>query len=106
MKDFMDSYKIFLDVAQWLFSGAVAFVLWQVKRDKSQDTQSSDFRKEVAHEVAEIKVRLAGIDERLKHVPSSDETAKLTARIDALDKTSTALNNNIQRLNDFLLNNK
>lgn len=106
MKDFMDSYKIILDVVQWLFMGAMGLVTWQMKRDKTQDTQMSDFRKEFTDKVAEHEVRLAHIDEKLKHVPSSDETAKLTARIDALDRSTTALNQNVQRLNDFLLNNR
>lgn len=106
MKDFFDSYKIVFDLVQWLFMGAVGLVTWQMKRDKTQDTQISDFRQEFMDKVAEHEVRLAHIDEKLKHVPSSTETAALTERLNSLDKSIVTLNQNIGRVNEFLLNNR
>lgn len=106
MKELYESFKVWIDLAQWLVTGAVGVVWWQLKRDKSQDTQISDFRAEVAKQIAALHVRQEVVEEKLKHVPSSDETAKLTARIDSLDRSTSALNNNVQRLNDFLLNNR
>lgn len=101
-----DSLRGWIDVLQTLGMAVLAVFGWQVKRDKSQDSRLEALEKLFAEKVAEHEARLAVIDEKMKHVPSSKETAALGEQIVGLSNVVTALQRAVERQNEFLLNNK
>jgi hypothetical protein len=104
--DFWNAAKVWLDLLQWVLTGVVGIVVWQVKRDKTQTTLMSDFRQEFTDKVAEHHVRLELVEERLKHTPKDTEVTKLTAQIESLEKSIDKLSLMVDRQQQFLMNNR
>lgn len=106
MKEFYDSFKLWLDLAQWLVTGAIGVVWWQLKRDKSQDIAMANFDKRYMDKVAEHEVRITKIEEGFKHVPKDTEMTRLTAQMEELQRAIEKLTISADRQQQFLMNNR
>lgn len=98
--------KDWVSITNWVVTGVISVVLFVVKYDKSNTRRMDDLESLIVEKTAQHKARLDVLDEKLKHVPSSSETAALTERIDALNAVIQTLQKTVERQNDFLMTSK
>lgn len=107
-----------LDVLQWLSIGVVA--VWGYLRTKDKDNDTAV--KKVAEELAEFirisgeaqhaqNLRLTAVEERLKHMPTSDELAQIEgnvsevrAKVDGIDDLLRRVEHQTNLIHQHLLN--
>lgn len=94
------NWGIVLDAAQWLFMVLLALVTWT--RKPGEDASAA---------VNALSARLAVIEERVTHMPTSEELAELGGTVRALQsevegvrEDQRAIKRQLGRIEDYLLN--
>ncbi len=106
MNDFYEQFKVWIAALQFIGMCMLGVAGWQLRRDKAQDTRLGSLEKAFADKVAEHEVRLTKLEEHQKHTPGSAEVALLTERINQFGSQVDRLNHGLDRINNFLLQNK
>jgi hypothetical protein len=99
-------FKDWLPIINFVGTALLSCFVFFFKYDKSNTKRIEQLEALSVEKSAEHKARLDVIDEKLKHVPSSSETAALTERIDALHGVIATLQKSVERQSDFLMQNK
>lgn len=97
-----DAMKFWLDVIQWIFTIGVMIFVWI-------DRGRSDNRKLIQQQTERIESferRLITAEEHLRHSPTHDDIAKLQSQFAALDSKLDRVTNTVDRVHDYLMNNK
>ena len=101
MMNFSDP-RFWLDLLQWLVMGVIAVVLWTRKPGEHAMT-----------EVNGLAARLAVVEERMTHMPTSEELAEMggavktiEARAEAQGQQLNRITNQLDRIEKYLLNNR
>ena len=96
------NWGLFLDAAQWLFMVVLALVTWTRKPGE-----------EASQAVETMSSRIAVIEERIAHMPTSEELAELAGTVKALsaelagvNASQVAISRQLNRIEDFLLKTK
>jgi len=91
-----------LQFVQWLITAAVAIYAWFIGR------QSASVK-----ETVELRERLIALEGQMKEVPSQVAMGQIQGRLERLDaemgssyRELQAINASLNRINDYLLNNK
>lgn len=98
----VEAADLILKWSIWIFNAGLAYYVFVSGRKLAKDT-----------EVQEIKQRIIALEERVKNVPDHHAIAQMTgdmkairAEIHALQTAMSALNRNVDRVNDYLLSHK
>ncbi len=106
LNDFYEQFKVLIAGLHFVGMACLGVYTWQSTRDKAQDTRLGALEKAFADKVAEHEVRLTKLEEHQKHTPGSAEVALLTERINQFGNQVDRLNHGLDRINNFLLQNK
>lgn len=96
------SWGTIFDALQWLFTAVIGLVVWL--RKPGEDAGKA---------VADVASRVLVIEERHKHMPTSEELADLAGTVKALQtevggvrESQGSIKSQLNRIESFLLSNK
>ena len=98
--------KDVLAVGNVVISAVLGLLMFAWRYDKSQTKRVDDLETMFIAKVAEHESRLKVIDEKFKHVPTSNEVTRLSTQIEGLQSSISALNATVQRQNQWMVDNK
>ena len=97
-----DDLRTWMGLGQWALTGAIGIYAWFVNRQAAN-----------ADEVNKLTVRVATLEEQMRHLPDADLINELAgdmkavqAELKALKESLAPLSRSIERVNDYLLNQK
>jgi predicted nucleic acid-binding Zn-ribbon protein len=103
--------KAYLDLIQWLLTGALAVFVWLRKPGEDAGEAVTALRRDVASQVNKVTYRLIAVEEHIKHVPTSDELAELEGTVKTIASQTHGLAESMQtmrvqlnRIEGYLLN--
>lgn len=78
------TWQIILGAAQTILTIAVWIYTWAATRQRAQQQELDDLRSEHEERLRRLEVKTAATHERMRHVPSADQLAELTASMRGL----------------------
>lgn len=105
--------KFWLDLAQWLVTIGLAVSVWLRKPGEDAGAAVKALKESVDEELSTVNTRLATLDERVRHMPTSDELAELegtvkavSAQIDGLREGVKTMRIQLNRIEEYIMNAK
>lgn len=106
-----------IDAVQLVVTGAVMLFVWLRKPGKEAAEEVQRLRQEVNDDVGELRESLGRLEERISHMPGSQEVGMLSQAVASLEATVKALSQaqdqrtdvierKLSRIEEFLLNSK
>ena len=96
----LDDMQFSFDAVQWLIMGVIGVYTWMVSRATATNK-----------EVVDLRVRVVALEENIKNMPTEASVLKLIGRLERLtahhegtQQSIEALQHGVNRINDFLLN--
>lgn len=106
----IDSPKDLLQILFSLVTFAIALAAWL--RKPGEDAKSA-LQTHISTEHAGLREKVMTIEERIRHMPTSDELAELEGTVKKVEERTAGLNEGLlqvrkqlDRIENFLLNNK
>jgi len=106
-------WKVLLDLLQWLLTIAVALAVWLRKPGEEAGAAVTELTAEVRDAQAHVNARLATLEERVKHMPTSEELAELEgtvkavgAQVEGLSEGLSSVRAQLNRIETYLLQQK
>lgn len=97
-----DALRFWLDAIQWLFIVALAVWGW-IDRGRKDNKGAI---KELTQQTDALERRLITAEEHMKHSPTHEDIAKLQSQYSALDSKLDRVTSTVDRIHDYLMNNK
>jgi hypothetical protein len=105
--------KTLSDWAQWLAMGVISLVVWLRKPGEDAQHSVDTLRADVDERINGHMKRLVEVETHMRHMPTSEELAKLEGTVKQIDERSAALAEAIgqlriqlNRIESFLLGSK
>lgn len=105
--------KAWLDLIQWGLTGALAVFVWLRKPGEDAGEAVTALRREVSKQLNGLSHRMIVVEERIKHVPTSDELAELegtvrliSSQISGQGESMQTMRVQLNRIEGYLLNSK
>lgn len=102
--------KFWLDLAQWLVTIGLAISVWLRKPGEDAGAAVKALKEAVDTDLAAVKTRLATLDERVRHMPTSEELAELEgtvkavgAQVDGLSEGLASVRMQLNRIENYIL---
>ncbi len=94
--------QFYVGIGQWLVTGAIGIYAWLAQRQSAN-----------AQEVHELTLRVNTLEEQMRHLPDSELINELAgdmkavqAELKGIKESLAPLHRSIERVNDYLLNQK
>lgn len=104
--------RFWLHLVQWLVMIALGVSVWLRKPGEEAARAVTDLRQSVQDEQRAVLARMATFEERLRHMPTSEELTQLEgtvkaidARIGALTDSMSTVRTQLGRIEQWLLHN-
>lgn len=105
--------KFWLDATHWLFTVVLAFSLWLRKPGEEAGQAVSALKEEHGKRLHEHSRLLALFEERMKHMPTSEELAELegtvktiASQVEGLGESMGTVRLQLNRIETYLLDRK
>lgn len=97
-----DAWRFWLDVFQWLF--IVLLAAWGlIERGRKDNKIAIEV---IATQVETLEHRVITAEEQLRHLPTHEDIADLRSKSSALGSKLDRVTNTLDRIHDYLMNNK
>ncbi len=97
-----DDFRFYVGLGQWLLTGAIGIYAWLSQRQSAN-----------AQEVQDLTLRVTTLEEQMRHLPDQGLVNELAgdmkavkAELAGLREAMAPLTRSIERVNDYLLNQK
>lgn len=104
-------FNFWFGLLQWLFTLALAVTVWLRKPGEDAGKAVEALRTDYTNRSQAVDTHLATIDERLRHMPNSEELAELEGTVKAISEKVSGISvgmerqtTQLDRIENFLLN--
>lgn len=115
-----DTMRLLFDIAQFAMTGAIGFYVYLSNKNRVTNERITKIEEHVYGRLNSTESRLAGLDERIEHLPSKDNMIDLIAKVEriggdvrvvkqqceSLDQRIKPIQHQLELVNEYLLNRK
>ncbi|OZY84833.1 hypothetical protein CBP51_16865 [Cellvibrio mixtus] len=107
----IEEIKFGLGTVQWLVMAAIGIYAWVVRRGSASRTESEEKFAELEAQVLAVRERLVALEAEVKNMPTELSVRELIAQLASLKayqegnkQQLNTMQHTVNRINDFLLN--